>query len=59
MVDFYTKGMKANGWSPKDDSMVQDTVATMSFTKDNRTVSIMLNFDPDKKATSVVITEQK
>jgi hypothetical protein len=59
VIDFYTKGMKDNGWSPKDDSLVQDAFATMSFTKDNRTVSIMLNFDPDKKTTSVVITEQK
>ena len=60
VVDFYKKGMQANGWKSTDENAVStDAMASLTYTKDNRTVTILLTFDDSSKTTSVVITEQK
>ena len=60
VVDFYKKGMPANGWKSNDESAVStDAMASLTYTKDTRTATVLITFDDGSKTTSVVITEQK
>jgi hypothetical protein len=56
VVNFYKKEMVAKGWTAKDDGMAMDGFAQLSFTKDNRTASVMITADTDTKVTSVMIS---
>jgi hypothetical protein len=58
VVAFYEKEMKAKGWQVKEDGgMSAEGVSMQSYTKDGRTVQVMITNDNGK--TSVVITEEK
>ena len=59
VVAFYEKEMKAKGWQAKEDGgMSAEGVSMQSYTKDARTVQVMITSDSSGK-TSVVITEEK
>ena len=59
VVAFYEKEMPAKGWQAKaDGGMSTENLSMKSYTKDGRTVQVMITSDsPDK--TSVMITEEK
>jgi hypothetical protein len=59
VVAFYEKEMKAKGWQAKDEGgMSAEGVSMQSYTKDARTVQVMITTDSSGK-TSVMITEEK
>jgi hypothetical protein len=59
VVAFYEKEMKAKGWEATDDSgMSTEGLSMKSYTKDGRTVQVMITSDSSGK-TSVMITEEK
>jgi len=58
VVAFYDKEMPAKGWQAKEDGgMSADNLSMKSYTKDGRTVQVMITADTGK--TSVLITESK
>ena len=58
VVAFYEKEMPAKGWQAKEDGgMSTDNLSMKSYTKDGRTVQVMITGDNDK--VSVMITEEK
>lgn len=60
VVAFYQKEMIANGWQAQEGgTSVPGTMATLDFTKDKRTVQILITFDQDKQTTTVLITVQQ
>jgi hypothetical protein len=59
VVAFYEKEMVAKGWQAKaDGGMSAEGVSMQSYTKDGRTVQVMITTDASGK-TSVMITEEK
>lgn len=59
-VAFYEKEMKAKGWTEKEGSgMSAEGMSTKSYTKDGRTVQIVITADTSSGKTSVMITEEK
>lgn len=60
VVAFYEKEMKAKGWTEKDGSgMSVEGMSSKSYTKDGRTVQVMITTDSSSGKTSVMITEEK
>ena len=58
VVAFYEKEMLAKGWQAKEDGgMSAEGLSMKSYTKDARTVQVMITADTGK--TSVMITEEK
>lgn len=59
VVAFYEKELKAKGWQAQADAgMSNDTVSMKSYTKDGRTLQVVITADSSGK-TSVLITEAK
>ena len=59
VVAFYEKEMIALGWQAKDEGgMSAEGMSMQSYTKDDRTVQVMITSDSAEK-TSVMITEEK
>ncbi len=59
VVAFYDKEMKAKGWTEAEgNGMSVQGMSTKSYTKDGRTVQVMITGDSSGK-TTVLITEQK
>ena len=57
---FYEKEMKAKGWTEQENSgMSTEGMSTKSYTKDGRTVQIVITADTSSDKTTVIITEQK
>jgi hypothetical protein len=59
VVAFYAKEMLAKGWTEKEGGLSADGASQKSYTKDNRTVQIMITTDQSSGNTSVLITEEK
>ncbi len=61
VVAFYEKEMKAQGWKATDDAgmSVEGSMSTKSYTKDGRTVQVMITADSSSGKTTVMITESK
>jgi len=59
VVAFYEKEMKAKGWAEKEGGMSAEGVSMKSYTKDGRTVQVMITADASSGKTSVMITEEK
>ncbi len=56
VVEFYKKEMVTKGWAAQEGGMAADGFAQLSFTKDNRTASVMITADKDKNVTTVMVT---
>ncbi len=60
VVAFYEKEMKAKGWTETEGSgMSIEGMSTKSYTKDGRTVQIMISAGSSGDKTTVMITEEK
>ena len=59
VVAFYEKEMKAKGWAEQEGTMSTDAMSMKTYTKDGRTVQIIITADTSSGKTSVMITEQK
>ena len=60
VVAFYEKEMKAKGWAETDGSgMSAEGMSMKSYTKDGRTVQLIITADSGGGKTSVMITEEK
>ncbi|MBI5566396.1 MAG: hypothetical protein HY870_15965 [Chloroflexi bacterium] len=60
VVEFYKAEMVAKGWAAQEGGMAMDGFAQLTFTKDNRTASVMITADKDKNVTNVMIsTDEK
>jgi hypothetical protein len=59
VMAFYEKEMKANGWTEAEGGMSAEGVSMKSYTKDGRTVQVMITADSSGDKTSVMITEEK
>ncbi len=60
VVAFYEKEMKARGWTETEGSgMSTEGMSMKSFTKDGRTVQVVITEDTSSGKTSVMITEEK
>ncbi len=53
---FYEAEMPANGWQLSGEPVAMEGFATLEFTKDGRTAQLVLAYDADAQATSVIIT---
>jgi hypothetical protein len=58
VVAFYEKEMKAQRWTESEGGMSTEGMSTKSYTKDGRTVQVVITGDSSGK-TTVMITEQK
>ena len=58
VVAFYDKEMKAKGWTENEGGMSTEGMSSKSYTKDGRTVQVVITGDSSGK-TTVMITEQK
>jgi hypothetical protein len=56
VVAFYEVEMPNSGWQPSGEPTKMDELASLEFTKDNRTASVMLTYDTETQLTSVLIT---
>jgi hypothetical protein len=59
VVTFYEKEMQAKGWTEKGSGMSVEGMSSKSYTKDGRTVTVMITADSSSDKTSVMITEEK
>ncbi|HTP07659.1 MAG TPA: hypothetical protein VMP08_05375 [Anaerolineae bacterium] len=59
VVAFYDKEMKAKGWTEGEGGMSTEAMAMKSYTKDGRTVQVVITSDASSGKTQVMITEQK
>jgi hypothetical protein len=60
VVAFYEKEMKAKGWAEQDASgMSAEGMSMKNYTKDGRTVQIIITADTSSNTSSVMITEQQ
>jgi hypothetical protein len=60
VVAFYEKEMKAKGWTETEDSgMSTEGMSMKSYSKDGRTVQIVITADSGGGKTTVMITEEK
>ncbi len=59
VIAFYDKEMKAKGWAEQEGTMSTDAMSMKTYTKDGRTVQIIITADSSSDKTSVMITEQK
>ena len=59
VIAFYDKEMKAKGWAEQEGTMSTDEMSMKTYTKDGRTVQIIITADSSSGKTSVMITEQK
>lgn len=59
VVAFYEKEMKAMGWTEKEGGMSTEGMSMKNYTKDGRTVQIVITGDSSGGKTSVMITEEK
>ncbi len=59
VVVFYEKEMKANGWTEQEGGMSAEGASMKSYTKDGRTVQVMITADSSSGKTSVMIIEEK
>ncbi len=59
VVAFYDKEMPANGWTEKEGGMSAAGISQKAYTKDNRTVTIMITTDQSSGKTTVLITEEQ
>jgi hypothetical protein len=57
VVDFYQNEMKNAGWTLEGEPMISDEVASLEFSKDGQTATIMLT--TDQGTTQVMITVQQ
>jgi hypothetical protein len=53
---FYEAEMPANGWQLSGEPMSMEGFVTLDFTKDGRTAQLVLTYDAEARATSVMIT---
>ncbi len=57
---FYDKEMKAQGWTESaEGAMSTDAMSMKNYTKDGRTVQVVITADSSSGKTTVMITEQK
>ncbi len=58
IVDFYKVEMKNNGYviSDEGETLVSDKGGLINWTRNDKTVGLMLGYDKDKNITSLVIT---
>jgi predicted small lipoprotein YifL len=59
VVAFYEKEMKAKGWSESEGGMSTEGMSMKTYTKDGRTVQVVITADSSGGKTSVMITEEK
>ena len=59
VVAFYEKEMAAKGWKEAEGGMSAEGISMKNYTKDGRTVQIMISADSGGGKTSVMITEEK
>ncbi len=59
VVAFYDKEMPAKGWTAKEGGTSAEGFAQKTYTKDNRTVTIMITADQSSGNTTVLITEEQ
>jgi hypothetical protein len=59
VVAFYEKEMKALGWTEAEGGMSAEGLSMKNYTKDGRTVQVMISGGTGGDNTSVMITEQK
>ena len=59
VVAFYEKEMKANGWAENEGGMSTEGVSMKNYTKDGRTVQVMISADSGDGKTMVMITEEQ
>jgi hypothetical protein len=60
VVAFYEKELKAKGWTETEGSgMSTEGMSTKSYTKDGRTIQVVITADTSSDKTSVMITEEK
>lgn len=56
VVDFYTSEMEAAGWSTvEEENMSMETMVMQTWTKDDRSVELMISLDEETAVTSVTI----
>ncbi len=56
VLEFYQTEMKANGWTSTGEDFVGEDVATLSYQKGERRVTVMLSVDKDSGRVDVLIT---
>jgi hypothetical protein len=56
---FYEKEMPANGWTEAEGGMSAEGLSMKNYTKDGRSVQVMITADSGSGKTSVMITEAK
>jgi hypothetical protein len=59
VVAFYEKEMTATGWTEQEGGMSADGLSMKNYTKDGRTVQVMITADSSGGKTTVMITESK
>jgi hypothetical protein len=60
VVAFYEKELKAKGWTETEGSgMSTEGMSTKSYTKDGRTIQVVITADTSSDKTTVMITEEK
>jgi hypothetical protein len=59
VVAFYEKEMPANGWTEAEGGMSADGLSMKNYTKDGRSVQVMISADSGGGKTTVMITEAK
>lgn len=59
VVAFYEKEMKAKGWTEAEGGMSSDGLSMKNYTKDGRSVQVMITADTSANTTSVMITEEQ
>ena len=59
VVAFYEKAMPSNGWTEAEGGMSADGLSMKTYTKDSRSVQIMITGGSGGDNTSVMITEEK
>ena len=56
VVNFYKEAMTAGGWTEAEGGMAMENFAMLNFTKEGRTASINITFDPAKNETTVLVS---
>jgi hypothetical protein len=59
VVAFYEKEMPAKGWTEAEGGMSAEGLSMKNYTKDGRTVQVMISADSSGGKTSVMITEEQ
>ena len=56
VVNFYKEQMAAGGWTESEGGMSSENFAMLNFTKEGRTASITITFEPSTNETTVLIS---